>query len=157
MKHEMAQWKCFVPDTPSFCDHVWSRGAVHVRWLWSIWKSPLPCTHFITTRKWSLQRLCFYMCLSVILFMGGGVSQHALQVVSQHALQVFSGGGGVSQYALGELEESGQGGLQAHTQGGSWGVWPGGVSRPTPGGGVSRPTPTGSPGPHPFLLQCILV
>ena len=56
-------------------------------------------------------------------------------------------------------------GLQAHTQGGSWGVWPGGspgphpglspgshtegVSRPTPGG-VSRPTPGGgSPGPHP--------
>ena len=25
-------------------------------------------------------------------------------------------------------------GLQAHTQGGSWGVWPRGVSRPTPGG-----------------------
>ena len=25
MKHEMTQWKCFVPDTPSFCDHIWSR------------------------------------------------------------------------------------------------------------------------------------
>ena len=24
MKHEITQWKCFVPDTPSFCDHVWS-------------------------------------------------------------------------------------------------------------------------------------
>ena len=43
------------------------------------------------------------------------------------------------------------GGLQAHTQGGSWGVWPGGVSRPTPRGGswgvwpggVSRPIPKG--------------
>ena len=23
MKHEMSQWKCFVPDT-SFCDHIWS-------------------------------------------------------------------------------------------------------------------------------------
>ena len=25
MKHEMTQCKCFVPDTPSFCDHIWSR------------------------------------------------------------------------------------------------------------------------------------
>ena len=24
MKHEMTQWKCFVPDTPSFCNHIWS-------------------------------------------------------------------------------------------------------------------------------------
>ena len=24
MKHERTQWKCFVPDTPSFCDHIWS-------------------------------------------------------------------------------------------------------------------------------------
>ena len=24
MKHEMTPWKCFVPDTPSFCDHIWS-------------------------------------------------------------------------------------------------------------------------------------
>ena len=23
MKHEMTQWKCFVPGTPSFCDHTW--------------------------------------------------------------------------------------------------------------------------------------
>ena len=22
MKHEMTQWKCRVPDTPSFCDHI---------------------------------------------------------------------------------------------------------------------------------------
>ena len=53
-------------------------------------------------------------------------------------------------------------GFQAHTQGGSWGVWPWGISRPTPKGevdgsglcglqahtwgwewGVSRPTPGG--------------
>ena len=34
-----------------------------------------------------LRRLCFYTCLSVILFTGGVLSQHALQVVSQHALQ----------------------------------------------------------------------
>ena len=28
MKHEMIQWKCFVPDTPSFCDHMASCGAL---------------------------------------------------------------------------------------------------------------------------------
>ena len=55
------------------------------------------------------------------------------------------------------------GGLQTHTQGGSWGVLlgglqahtqrerlgrlAGGISRPTPRG-VSRPTPRGSPGLH---------
>ena len=45
--------------------------------------------------------------------------------------------------------------LQAHSQGASWGVWPGGISRPTHRGklrglawGVSMPTPGGSPGPH---------
>ena len=32
--------------------------------------------------------------------------------------------------------------FHTHTQGGSWGVWPGGVSRPTPKG-VSRPTSGG--------------
>ena len=25
MKHELTQWKCFFPDTPPFCDHVWSQ------------------------------------------------------------------------------------------------------------------------------------
>ena len=20
----MTQWKCFIPDTPSFCDHIWA-------------------------------------------------------------------------------------------------------------------------------------
>ena len=55
-----------------------------------------------------------------------------------------------------------------HPGGGSWGVWPGGVSRPTPRGklrslawGVSRPTPRGklrgqawgSPGPRWGSLQ----
>ena len=60
--------------------------------------------------------------------------------------------------------------LQAHTQGGSWGVWPGGVSRPTLGG-VSKPTSRGYPSMHwgrppsprlllravRILLECILV
>ena len=103
-----------------------------------------------------------FLHVSVILFGGGGVwgvvSQHALQVVSQYALQVSR------PTPRGEVEGSGQGGLQAHTQGRSWGVWPRGVSRPTPGGspgphlggglqthtwGVSRPTPGGVSRPIP--------
>ena len=67
---------------------------------------------------------------------GGGTveSQHALQVVSQYALQQVSKGGRVvSQHALqvsrptprGEVEGSGQGGLQAHTLAGSPGPHPG--------------------------------
>ena len=67
-------------------------------------------------------------------------------------------------------------GLQAHTQGGSWGVWPGGVSRPTPRGvlqthtrgGFSRCTLGGLQADPPppgwlllrtvrILLECILV
>ena len=62
-------------------------------------------------------------------------------MVSQHALQV-------SRLTPGGVEESGQGGLQAHIQGGVWLV--GGVCSPTPGGvspgsnlGVSRPKPGG--------------
>ena len=47
---------------------------------------------------------------------GGVVSQHALQMVSQHALQVSRGN--VSRPTpKGEVEGSGQGGLQAHTRG----------------------------------------
>ena len=87
---------------------------------------------------------------SVILFTEGMVSQHALHVSRPTP--------------KGEAEGSGwgAGGLQAHTQwgswgrssspqpGGSWGVWLGGVSRTTPTGevdgsgwGVSSPTPRG--------------
>ena len=125
-----------------------------------------------------------FLHVSVILSTLGVLSQHALQVVSQHALQQVSGGGVVSQHAglqvsrptpggklrgiwLGGLQAhtqggswggSGQGeGLQAHTQGGSWGgSGQGDVSRPTPGGlqahtqgGVSRPTPGGVSWPTP--------
>ena len=32
---------------------------------------------FVTARKRSLRRLCFYTCLSVILFTGGSASVHA--------------------------------------------------------------------------------
>ena len=42
MMHEMTQWKCFVADTPSVCDHLWSHVELfcetfHIRWSWSIW------------------------------------------------------------------------------------------------------------------------
>ena len=85
-----------------------------------------------------------FLHVSVILFMQGGVSQHALHVVSQHALQQVSTGGVSRPTPRGEVEGSGQGGLQVHT----WGV-----SRPTRG--VSRHTPgglqahtQGAPGQH---------
>ena len=120
---------------------------------------------FITARKRSLQMLCFYTCLSVILFTRGGgasipaciavfcpqggvVSPHALQVSrSTSRGQVEGSGlvGGVSRLTpRGQVEGSGLGGgsLQAHTRGVSRPT-PGGFSRPTPGGGVSRPTPRG--------------
>ena len=80
----------------------------------------------ITKHKHSLQRLCFYRCVSVH---GGGVlSQHALQVVSQHALQQVLGGCDIPACLAG---------FQAHSQGGSlggsgWEVW----SRPTAKGEV---------------------
>ena len=82
----------------------------------------------------------------------GVVSQHALQVVSQHALQVSRGT--VSQHALqvsrptpkGEVEGSGLGGLQAHTQGEVEESGLGGLHAHT--WGVSMPTPGGSPGPN---------
>ena len=105
---------------------------------------------FITARKRSLQMLCFYTCLSVILFTrGGGASIPACiavfcpqgGVVSPHALQVSRS------TSRGQVEGSGLVG-----GGGSPGSHPGGklrglawgevVSRPTPGG-VSRPTPRG--------------
>ena len=57
----------------------------------------------VTARKCSLQRLCFYKCLSVHSG-GGGV------VVYQHALQVSRPTPG------GEVEGSGLRGLQAHTR-----------------------------------------
>ena len=34
MKHEMNQWKYFVPVTPSFCDHMLSCGALQWNWTW---------------------------------------------------------------------------------------------------------------------------
>ena len=105
----------------------------------------------ITARNEVGARLCF-LHVSVILFMGGCPSMHCRWYPSMPCR--FPG------LHRGEVEESGQGGLQTHTQEGSLGVWPGGLQAhtwrgspgPHPGGrvGVSRPTPRGgvSPGPH---------
>ena len=99
---------------------------------------PVKDVIIITTRKRSLGQGNIFrsMCQDFCPQGEGVVSQHALQVVSQHALQVSRGGGIPACLAH----------LQAHTQGGSWGVWPGGGSPgPHPGGlhahtwGVSRP------------------
>ena len=57
-------------------------------------------------------------------------------VVSQHALQVS---GGCIPACLA--------GFQTHTQGGAWGIWPGGSPDLHLGG--LQATPRGSPGPHP--------
>ena len=71
-----------------------------------------------------------FLQVSVIIFTGGGIPA---------CLAGHRGGGewcipaclaGFQAHTQGELEGSGQGGLQAHT------------------GGVSRPTRGGSPGPH---------
>ena len=87
-----------------------------------------------------------FLHVSVILFTGGVVSQHALQAVSQHALQQVSRGGipaclaGFQVHTQGEVKGSGRGG------GGSSGphlggvcsrgclLWGGGVGVPAPGG-----------------------
>ena len=83
------------------------------------------CQPVITTNKWSLQRLSFYMCLS---FCPQGVLyQHALQMVSQHALQQVSRRGVVSQHALQVSRPTPRGEVE--------GDLARGVSRPTPGGG----------------------
>ena len=97
---------------------------------------------FITARNEVGAR---FLHVSVILFTGGGgewyrvVSQHAFQVVSQHALQVSR------PTPKGEVEGSGQGGLQAHT----WGVRARGVWRTPPRWLLMQAVR--------ILLECILV
>ena len=100
-----------------------------------------------------------FLHVSVILFRGRMVSQHALQVsrgvvsqralqvVSQHALQVSRGVSGPT--PRGEVEGSGQGGSPGPHLGGSLGPHLRGSPGPHPGGlqahtrGVSRPTSGG--------------
>ena len=87
----------------------------------------------ITARNKVGARLCFYT--SVILFTGWGwyPSIHCRWYPSMPCSR--SPGGGIPACLPG---------LQAHTQGGSWGVWPGGSQGPHLGG---------SPGPH--LGRCV--
>ena len=129
MSHKISQHDCnsriglnypvaFSPNSPG-PNVIWRRHFVRLlsRFFW--FSELLPPANEVCEG---------YVFTGVCLSTGGVVSQHALQwgVVSQHALQVS--GGGVP---------------QAHTQEGSWGVWPGGVSRPTPrwGGGAAGPHP----------------
>ena len=101
-----------------------------------------------------------FLHVSVILFTGGVISQHALQVVSQHALLVSKGWGWYPSMSCR---------FPGPHPGGAWVVWPGGSPGSHPGGksrclawGVSRPTPGvklrglalgRSPGPHLGDLQ----
>ena len=88
------------------------------------------CFYFfcvLTARKRSLRRLCFYTCLSVILFTGGRGGIPAclvgLQVHTQRGVE--GSGWGVSRSTPGgKLRNLTRGSLQAQTQGGGWGVWP---------------------------------
>ena len=91
----------------------------------------------VTARKRSLQWLCFYICLSVILFTGKG----CLGPGPGGRLGVWLGEG-VSRSTPGGSWGSGWGGLQAHTQWGGWGVWLVSVQAHTQRGGRC-------PGPHP--------
>ena len=87
-----------------------------------------------TARKRTLRRLCFYTCLSVILFKGGVLSQHALQVLSQHALQQVSRGGVSMPTPNGEVW--GGSGPGPQPRGKLREIWPGGVCS---GGGCLLP------------------
>ena len=96
-----------------------------------------------TARKRSLGQSNIFrsMCQEFCSQGGGVVSHHALQVVSQHALQQVWGGGNPACLSgfqahtqRGSLGGSGQGGSPGpHPRGKLRGIWPGGVSRPTPG------------------------
>ena len=90
--------------------------------------------NIFTARKRSLRRLCFYTCLSFCPYRGGVISQHASQVSRP-----------IPRW---EVEGSGRGGLQAHTQGEVEGSGQGeGSPGPHPGGRL-RGLAGGSPGPH---------
>ena len=78
----------------------------------------------ITACKRSLRRLCFYTCLSVILFRGGGDPRMHCMWYPRMPCRSPGGGipaclAGLQAHTLGEVEGSGLGGggLQAHTQG----------------------------------------
>ena len=105
------------------------------RWNSRLWVPEIRhvCYAIFTAHNEVGARLCFYV--SVILFTGGWGGIPACIA------------GGIPPCLAAALQRGIKAclaGFQAHTQGGSWGVWLGGFSRPTPGR---------SPGPHPGGLQ----
>ena len=116
--------------------------------------------HCIFTVRNKVAKVKFYTCLSVILFTGGLLSQHALQVVSQHALQ----------QGVCAIPACIAGGIPACPAAGgvcSWGVpapggsAPGGLPcrGPAPGRGVEAPrkqTATVADGTHPTGMHSCL-
>ena len=102
--------------------------------------------NIITARKRSLRRLCFYTCLSVILFTrgggfstptpGGGWGVWPGGSPGSHPgggrLGGSGHGGSPGPHPGGEVEGSGQGSPGPHPKGG-WGVWLGGVQVQTQG------------------------
>ena len=64
------QSKSFVPDTPSFCDHMWSHveifsGTFNIRWCWSIWKSPITAHPNVSGHVWEIYcNQCEHILLS---------------------------------------------------------------------------------------------
>ena len=78
----MTQWKCFVQTHLHFVTTyglMWSSSVTFKHKMTLVHSNVSLVTrhHFITAHKRSLQRLCFYSCLSVILFTGGSASVHA--------------------------------------------------------------------------------
>ena len=78
----MTQWKCFVQthlDFVTIYGLMWSSSVTFKHKMTLVHSNVSLVTphHFITAHKRSLQRLCFYSCLSVILFTGGSASVHA--------------------------------------------------------------------------------
>ena len=88
---------------------VGQTSPLHLKWESGRYASYWNASLFITARKHSLRRLCFYTCLSFCP-QGGVLSQYALQVVYQHTLQQVWGGGDIPACLAG---------FQAHTQWGS--------------------------------------
>ena len=106
--------------------------------VYALWQRSASLNN-ITARKRSLQKLCFYRCLSVHGVVSRSTPRGEVEV---------SGRGGLSRPTpMGEVEGSGWGspGTQpGGVEGSGWGVsrpTPKGVSRPTPM--ISRPTPQG--------------
>ena len=100
--------------------------AHYSQWNWTYWYD----FRFITARNEVGAMLCFYTCLWFCSREGGGwyPSMHCRWYPSMPCSR-SPGEGGIPACLTGFQAHT-------HTQGGSWGVWPVGVSRPTPKGVV---------------------